>query len=576
MPPRRWGPALVVALLAVVVVAGVGLVRPWVSADVARESAAVAPLASQGSWPAGLRAAARNAIAADAYRFARGPGGAWATSTPAQGLHSTFGPAGPSVSPDGGDWNLKLSLARIGRPGALVAVPAAQVVGTPEGVQYRRGPALTEWYRNEPRGLEQGFTLARAPSKGKGPLVLEMDAAGLTVALSADGSAVMGSTPDDTPVLRYSGLVVTDATGRHIPASLGVEDQAVQLRVDDANATYPLTIDPWFQQAKLTASDAAAGDSLGVSVAVSGDTAVVGAHGDDGSAGSAYVFVRSGGAWTEQQKLTASDADTGDQFGRSVAVSGDTAVVGAYTDDTSAGSNAGSAYVFVRSGGAWTEQQKLTASDAVENDELGWSVAVSGDTVVAGAWFDDTPAGTSAGSAYVFVRSGGAWTEQQKLTASDAAANDQLGSSVAVSGDTVVAGATGDTTAAGQLAGSAYVFVRSGATWTEQQKLTASDAAAFDVFGIAVAVSGDTVVAGAFFDDTPAGQNAGSAYVFVRSGGVWTEQQKLTASDATAFDVFGGVVAISGDTAVVGAHVDDIPGKANAGSAYVFMRSGGA
>ena len=152
------------------------------------------------------------------------------------------------------------------------------------------------------------------------------------------------------------------------------------------------------------------------------------------------MFVRSGGAWTQQAKLTASDAAADDRFGISVAVAGDTAVVGAFLDDTLAGTDAGSAYVFVRSGGAWTQQAKLTASDAAADDPFGDSVAVAGDTAVVGA-LDDTLAGTDAGSAYVFVRSGGAWTQQAKLTASDAAADDQFGYSVAVAGDTAVVGA---------------------------------------------------------------------------------------------------------------------------------------
>ena len=280
MARRPSGRALVVALLAVVAVAGVGLVAPWVPRRRARVGARGA--AGQPGVVAG--GSARGGPQRDRGRRLHvrpRPGGAWATSTPAQSLRSTFGPAGPSVAPVGGGWKLKLSLARIGRPGTLVAVPAAQLAGTAEGVQYRRGPGLTEWYRNQARGLEQGFTVASSPSGGAGPLLLEMDAAGLTVALSADGDAVVGSTADATPVLRYSGLQVNDATGRDVPASLAVQGQVVQLRVEDAGATYPLTIDPWFQQAQLTASDGAANDEFGISVAVSGDTAVVGAPGDD-------------------------------------------------------------------------------------------------------------------------------------------------------------------------------------------------------------------------------------------------------------------------------------------------------
>ncbi len=331
----------------------------------------------------------------------------------------------------------------------------------------------------------------------------------------------------------------------------------------------------WTEQAKLTASDAAASDYFGYSVAISGDTAVIGADGDDHAggtnAGAAYVFVRSGGVWTEQAKLTASDAAYKDRFGRSVAVSGDTAVIGARNDDHAGGTHAGSAYVFVRSGAVWTEQAKLTASDAAADDWFGCSVAVSGDTAVIGARYDDHAGGTDAGSAYVLVRSGGVWTEQAKLTASDAGADDWFGWSVGASGDTAVIGALGADPAEGEDAGSAYVFVRSGEVWTEQAKLTASDTTAYDYLGGSVAVSGATAVIGAVGGADPAeGEDAGSAYVFVRSGGVWTEQAKLTASDAAAYDWFGSSVAVSGDTAVIGAERDDYAGGYDAGSAYVF------
>jgi hypothetical protein len=566
----RWGRAAVLVVVALAAVASQALVTPLVSAD--RGPASAAPTATQGTWPAGLRDAADAAIAADAYRFAPGADGTWATTTPAQGLHTTFGPTGPTVADTIRGGALSLDLARLGRPGALAPVEAAEVVGTADSVEYRRSPSLVEWYRNEARGLEQGFTLVSAPSSGPGPLILEMDATGLAVALSADGSEVVASAPDTGAVLRYSGLEVLDATGRRLPARLAVEGQAVQLRIDDDGAAYPLAIDPWFQQAKLTAADAAGGDRFGVAVAVSGDTAVVGAYLDStpagSNAGSAYVFVRSAGTWAQQQKLTAADAAAGDRFGISVAVSGDTAVVGAYLDDAPAGMDSGSAYVFVRSAGTWAQQQKLTAADAADGDSFGVSVAVSGDTAVVGAYLDDAPAGTNAGSAYVFVRSAGTWAHQQKLAADDAAAVDNFGMSVAVSVDTAVVGAHLE---GGTNAGSAYVFVRSAGTWAQQQKLAASDAAANDNFGASVAVSGDTAVVGAPFDDIAAGTDAGSAYVFVRSAGTWAQQQKLAASDADAGDRFGIAVAVSGDTAVVGAYFDDAPVGPDAGSAYVFL-----
>lgn len=327
--------------------------------------------------------------------------------------------------------------------------------------------------------------------------------------------------------------------------------------------------------AKLIASDAAVFDSFGNSVALSGDTAVVGAWSDDDAgslSGSAYVFVLSGGVWTQQAKLTASDGAFQDRFGNSVAVSGDTVVVGAYADDHVNGSfnNEGSAYVFVRTGSVWTQQAKLTASDAAVLDDFGISVAVSGDTAVVGAWKDDYPHMpfdiADGGSAYVFVRSGGVWTQQAKLTASDAGSDnsgDLFGIAVAVEGDTAVVGARDANV---PHTGAAYVFTRTGEVWTEQAKLVASDGEAADFFGIAVALSGDTAVIGTVVD---------SAYVFIRSGEVWTEQQKLTASDATTGDGFGLSVAVEGDTAVVGALLEEGPTDPQAaGAAYLFTRTG--
>jgi predicted amidohydrolase len=344
----------------------------------------------------------------------------------------------------------------------------------------------------------------------------------------------------------------------------------------DAGSAYVFVLSGgvWTQQAKLTAADPAASDYLGAAVSVSGDTAVIGATGDDHAggtdAGSAYVFVRSGTVWAQQAKLTASDAATSDGFGSAVSVSGDTAVIGVLADSHAGGVYAGSAYVFVRSGGVWTEQAKLIASDAAASDYFGVSVSIFGDTAAIGAFGDDLTGGTNAGSAYVFTRSGGAWTQQAKLTASDAAAFDSFGASVSVFGDTVIVGAYEDDHAGGTNAGSAYVFVRSGGTWTQQTKLTASDAAASDVFGRSVSISGDKAVVGAYGDDQGSGAYAGSAYLFVRSGTVWSQQSKLTASDAAASDVFGVSVGISGDRAAVGANHDDNSGGTDAGAAYVF------
>ncbi len=278
--------------------------------------------------------------------------------------------------------------------------------------------------------------------------------------------------------------------------------------------------------------------------------------------GAVYVFVRSGTTWSQQAKLTASDASTNASMGRSVAIEADTIVVGAQ-GDSAAGFGSGAAYIFVRSGTTWSEQAKLTASDAAANAQFGSSVDISGDTVATGAEGDDH-AGTNTGSAYVFVRSGTTWSEQAKLTASDAAAGDQFGrEAVSVDGDTVVVGARADDDA-GAASGSAYIFTRSGTTWSQEAKLTASDAAFVDTFGWSVAVEGNSAVIGAPNDD-----NKGSAYYFIRSGTTWTEQFKLLASDGGGGDTFGRAVAIDEGVAVVGAAQNSVVGT-RSGSAYVF------
>jgi hypothetical protein len=335
----------------------------------------------------------------------------------------------------------------------------------------------------------------------------------------------------------------------------------------------------WVEEARLTASDAAGGDEFGYSVALSGDTAIIGAYAADGAVetnqGAAYVFTRSGTSWSEQAKLTASDAAAFDLFGISVALSGDTAIVGARADDDAAGSDQGSAYVFTRSGTSWSEQAKLTASDAAPEDVFGHSVALFGDTALVGAYADDGAAGLNQGSAYVFTRSGPSWSEQAKLTASDAATVDFFGWSVALDGDTALVGAYRDKDA-GVDSGSAYVFTRSGSSWSEQVKLTATDGAAGDRFGHSVAISGDTAMVGASRDDGAAGTNQGSAHIFERVGGQWVQNMTmLLSSTPDADDDFGFPVAIEGDTAVVCDYLDDGPAGVDQGSVTVFNRING-
>ena len=268
----------------------------------------------------------------------------------------------------GGTFHLHLAAYGYGDRLRTPAPPLIESRG--DRVEYRRGP-LTEWYSNQSRGLEQGFTLRDRPaSAGSGPLTLEMELSGDLMPVLAGRDVLLER--DGHEVLRYAGLHAWDVAGRDLLSRIEVREGHIRLLVQDEGATYPVTIDPWIQQQQLTASDGAQGDFFGISVSVSGDTAVVGAprHAVGGKTeqGAAYVFVRNGTVWTQQQELTASDAVAFDQFGRSVAVDGNTAVISA--DQKAVGFNnfQGAAYVFVRSGTVWTQQQKLTASDGTALD----------------------------------------------------------------------------------------------------------------------------------------------------------------------------------------------------------------
>ncbi|MCH7886446.1 MAG: T9SS type A sorting domain-containing protein [Candidatus Marinimicrobia bacterium] len=266
---------------------------------------------------------------------------------------------------------------------------------------------------------------------------------------------------------------------------------------------------------KLTASDNAAGDKFGFSISISGDYAVVGAEGNDDNgdfSGSAYVFKRTGTSWAQEAKLLAADGAEFDNFGFSVSISGDYAVVGAKSDDDN-GLSSGSAYVFKRSGTIWAEEAKLLPAEGAAGDRFGFSVSISGDYAVVGAPFDDDN-GTDAGSAYLFKRTGTSWTQEAKLLASDGAVEDSFGSSVSISGDYAVVGARCDDDN-GTDSGSAYLFKRTGTSWTQEAKLLPSDGAAGDHFGWggSVSISGDYAVVGAWGDDDN-GDASGSVYVY--------------------------------------------------------------
>jgi len=510
--------------------------------------------------------------------------------------------------------------------------PAARTTGN--RIAFQRSAKIEEWFINDQRGLEQGWTLT-APAEIR--LRVRGD---LQPKVSAQSVTFGGQ-------ITYSGLKAWDVNGKDVAVWFEPSAGGIAVCYDDREARYPITIDPIAQNAYLKASNTGEEDGFGHSVAVSGDTVVVGAPLEDSDAtgvngnqdttnidsidsGAACVFVRQGGTWTQQAYLKASNQLGSIQFGFSVAVSGDTVVVGApeeYSNATGVNGDqdnvdawsSGAAYVFVRQGGTWTQQAYLKASNTEAGDTFGTAVAISGDTVVVGAPFESSNATgvnndqqnndqTDSGAAYVFVRQGGTWTQQAYLKASNTEAGDFFGARVAISGDTAVVGAFLEDSNANVIdgdqdnndaedSGAAYVFVRQGGTWTQQAYLKASNAEQGDNFGISVAISGETVVVGADGEDSNAigvngnpnnntATNSGAAYVFVRQGGIWSQQAYLKASNTGAFDNFGNSIAISADTVVVGASREDsnanvIDGNQanndaeNSGAAYVFVRQGG-
>jgi len=322
---------------------------------------------------------------------------------------------------------------------------------------------------------------------------------------------------------------------------------------------------------KIVASDAEASDYFGYSVSVDGDYAIVGAYGEDtgGSAsGAAYIFHKTGGnTWDSGTKIVASDASADDFFGFSVSINGDYAIVGA-DHEGAGGSEAGAAYIFHRTGtNTWDSGTKIVASDAEASDNFGYSVSINGDYAIVGADGEDT-GGNYAGAAYIFHRTGtNTWDSGTKIVASDAEASDQFSKGVSINGDYAIVGAYGESS----NSGAAYVFHRTGTnTWDSGTKIVAPDAAADDLFGGSVSINGDYAIVGAYGESS----SSGAAYVFYRTGiNSWDSGTKIVAPDAETGDYFGKGVSINGDYAMVGANGEDTGGS-SAGASYIFHRTG--
>lgn len=325
---------------------------------------------------------------------------------------------------------------------------------------------------------------------------------------------------------------------------------------------------------KLLSQPLVSGDNLGRAAAASGDTVLFGSpladRGATSDVGAVYAFTRSGGSFAQQAVLTASDGLSGDQLGQSVAIDGNLAAVGAHLADLPGKVNAGAAYVFLRSGATFQQEAKLTASDGAADDAFGYSIAISGSTAIVGAYLADQPGKSNAGAAYVFVRSGTQWTQQAKLTASDSAMGDEFGSAVALSGDTAVVTAFLADLPGKTDAGAAYVFQRSGATWGTPQKLVAPDAAFDDRLGLSAASLRDTIVLGSPRADRPGLTDVGAVYVYTAGATGYGAPLKLTASDGAASDALGRSVAVLSDAVFAGASAADPMALLNAGAGYAF------
>ncbi len=561
------------------------------------------------------------------YRIGSNAGRLTAIS-PAHHLSVSFGHSGISVA--SGAARVLLHLNAMGYGSSLSPVGAVAPRANANRVVYsHRG--VDEWYVNGPLGLEQGFTLAHAPrGAAQAPLVLSIALSGNAHATLGSGGRSITFNRTEAAVLHYGGLSATDAGGHSLRSWFQLVAGRVQLHVDTHGARYPVRIDPLIQTAELRSS--AASEWLGGAVAVSGDTIVVGAPAQDVGGnelqGAAYVFVRPASGWanaTETAELKSSDGAKFDEFGVSVAISGETIVIGAprhsfgaayvfvrpasgwasMTQTAELGgiggfygrvavlgdtivvgaptsgisSETGSAYVYVKPASGWVDAvaptATLTASDGVRGDEFGYSAAMSGDAIVVGAPFHHAAMNSGEGTAYVFVRPASGWAgalqQTAELTASDGKFNDMFGFSVAISGGTVVSGAFQHEVSSTPEVGAAYVFTEPPSGWVDANQaaeLTASDGSRFDYLGYSVAVSANVVVAGAFQHKDGPFTADGAAYVFEMPPSGWTnatESSQIAASDGSYNDYFGFSVAAGDGVVLAGA-----PRHAGQGAAYVF------
>jgi FG-GAP repeat len=519
-----------------------------------QEGLSTLPLAAQG--------VASAALGADdpAYRISASGTGFQAQNL-AERLHMRFGISGVQIGSR--HTQVGLSLRGVGYGTSLQAIGSVRPSARGNRVTYAHA-GVSEWYANGPLGLEQGFTLPRRPHTGEGPLLLSIRLRGSLVP-EQTGSRVLFRNDAGAAVLSYGLLSAVDATGRRQPAHIQLGSGTLRLLIDDRHARYPLRIDPFVQQGtKLTANGEIGLAGFGSEVALSsdGNTALIGGEGDN-EAGAVWVFTRSGESWTQQAKLTPSNAAGPSQFGKSVALSadGNTALIG-----SGGFQGVAAAWVFTRSGSTWTQEAKLITGAAFIGQ-----VALSSDgrtALLAGCF-----GGSCEGAVWILTRSAETWTQQAKLTMSQHS-EGEFGDSVALSSDgtTALVGGGADNGSVG----AAWVFTRYGEMWTQQgPKLTGGEEIGRAGFGSHMALSSDgsTALIGGNGDNS----QVGAAWVFTRSGSTWAQQgKKLTGTGEIGQGDFGGRVALASDgsIALIGGEFDNYTLSGPSGAVWVFARSG--
>lgn len=598
----RW----TLAFSALASIAACGAEAPeWLSGDMGEGIAAQAPefmpgtLRSSKRMPDELRAAYIRAVQEDApeeYAAERVLSDGFYLKNSGQSFDGTIDRNGVALAPRDASWSFSLRTTEVGCEGAMVSLAEPAVDADKNRVRYVR-PDIEEWYLNGPLGLEQGFVIDE-PFACEGTKVIRMETAGDLHAELNDqdgdgkGESIRYVRPSGTTTISVADLYVTDAEGRRIPAWMTVKTGSMAIHFDDTDATYPVNVDPLLAvlEAKiLNPSSSGTNDEFGYGLSLAGDLALIGAPkatvNGQTNAGRAYVFRRvSPGDWQPQGvPLVPSDTKAWQWFGFSVALSGNTAVLTAPYDgnpimppnpNAPPTDQRGAAYVFIFNGANWVQEAILKPADNKYGDVFGVSAAISGDQIVVGAHgCDTTPGIGNEGAAYVFRRTGGIWTQQQKLIASDGEPYELFGTTVTISPAAIGAASVWDDDQ-GQKSGSMYMFRWNGASWVEHQKILAPGGNAADIFGYWAAMSGDTmVVTAALYDDGVTDSNFGAGFVYVNDGANWSLQQKLAAPDRKVGDWFGSHVAIDGNSIVVGAQQTDEKGV-DSGAAYWFIRNG--